>query len=94
MSHWKAMRHVILPQAVRNILPAMCNEFVTIIKETSILGMVGIVELMFRAQSIAKQTYIFLEPYVIAAMIMLAKFADPANILDKLEKRGTPRQFK
>ena len=58
MSHWKAMRHVILPQAVRNILPAMCNEFVTIIKETSILGMVGIVELMFRAQSIAKRTYI------------------------------------
>ena len=63
------MRHVILPQAVRNILPAMCNEFVTIIKETSILGMVGIVELMFRAQSIAKQTYIFLEPYVNAAIM-------------------------
>ena len=60
MSHWKAMQHVVLPQAVRNILPAMCNEFVTIIKETSILGMVGIVELMFRAQSIAKQTYICL----------------------------------
>ena len=35
MSHWKAMQHVVLPQAVRNILPAMCNEFVTIIKAVS-----------------------------------------------------------
>lgn len=69
MSHWRAMRRVVLPQAVRNILPAMCNEFVTIIKETSVLGMVGIVELMFQAQSISKQTWIPLEPYVIAAVL-------------------------
>ena len=69
MSHWRAMRRVVLPQAVRNILPAMCNEFVTIIKETSVLGMVGIVELMFQAQSISKQTWIPLEPYVIAAAL-------------------------
>ena len=69
MSHWRAMRRVVLPQAVKNILPAMCNEFVTIIKETSVLGMVGIVELMFQAQSISKQTWIPLEPYVIAAVL-------------------------
>ncbi len=87
MSHWKAMRHVILPQAVRNILPAMCNEFVTIIKETSILGMVGIVELMFRAQSIAKQTYIFLEPYVIAAILYFIVVFPLSKIIAAVERR-------
>ena len=87
MSHWQAMQHVILPQAVRNILPAMCNEFVTIIKETSILGMVGIVELMFRAQSIAKQTYIFLEPYVIAAILYFIVVFPLSKIISAVERR-------
>lgn len=87
MSHWKAMQHVILPQAVRNILPAMCNEFVTIIKETSVLGMVGIVELMFRAQSIAKQTYVFLEPYVIAALLYFIVVFPLSKIISAVERR-------
>lgn len=87
MSHWQAMRHVILPQAVRNILPAMCNEFVTIIKETSVLGMVGIVELMFRAQSIAKQTYIFLEPYVIAAILYFIVVFPLSKLIAVVERR-------
>ena len=87
MSHWQAMQHVILPQAVRNILPDMCNEFVTIIKETSILGMVGIVELMFRAQSIAKQTYIFLEPYVIAAILYFIVVFPLSKIISAVERR-------
>lgn len=87
MSHWQAMQHVVLPQAVRNILPAMCNEFVTIIKETSVLGMVGIVELMFRAQSIAKQTYIFLEPYIIAAMLYFVVVFTLSKLISLLERR-------
>ncbi len=87
MSHWKAMCHVILPQAVRNILPAMCNEFVTIIKETSVLGMVGIVELMFRAQSIAKQTFIFLEPYVIVAIMYFIVVFPLSKIIAAVERR-------
>ena len=76
-----------LVKAVRNILPAMCNEFVTIIKETSILGMVGIVELMFRAQSIAKQTYIFLEPYVIAAIMYFIIVFPLSKIIAAVERR-------
>ena len=83
----QAMTLVILPQAVRNILPALGNEFVTIIKETSILGMVGIVELMFRAQSIAKQTYIFLEPYVIAAIMYFIIVFPLSKIIAAVERR-------
>lgn len=67
MTHGQAMFNVVLPQAVRNILPAMANEFVTIIKETSVLTMVGIHEIMFRTGDVASITYFYLEPYVIAA---------------------------
>ena len=69
MSHWKAMRHVILPQAVRNILPAMCNEFVTIIKESSIVSVIGIADLMYRAKGVIAKTYNSLECLAIAAII-------------------------
>ena len=50
MSHGMAMRLVIIPQAIRIILPAFCNEFVTLIKETSVLGYVGVVEILRRGQ--------------------------------------------
>ena len=87
MTYLQTMRRIILPQAFKNVLPAMCNEFVTIIKETSILGMVGIVELMFRAQSIAKQTYIFLEPYVIAAIMYFIIVFPLSKIIAAVERR-------
>ena len=87
LSSRQTMMRIILPQAFKNVLPAMCNEFVTIIKETSILGMVGIVELMFRAQSIAKQTYIFLEPYVIAAIMYFIIVFPLSKIIAAVERR-------
>ena len=87
LNFMQAATQIILPQAFKNVLPAMCNEFVTIIKETSILGMVGIVELMFRAQSIAKQTYIFLEPYVIAAIMYFIIVFPLSKIIAAVERR-------
>ena len=50
MSRGMAMRLIIIPQAIRIILPAFCNEFVTLIKETSVLGYVGVVEILRRGQ--------------------------------------------
>lgn len=87
MSHWQAMRYVILPQAVRNILPALCNEFVTIIKETSVLNMVGIAELMFKATNIATTTYVFVEPYLIAALIYFSVVFPLSKLISWFERR-------
>ncbi len=87
MNHWQAMRYVILPQAVRNILPALCNEFVTIIKETSVLSMVGISELMFQAQSVASTTYIFVEPYIIAAIMYFIIVFTLSKLISVFERR-------
>lgn len=87
MNHWQAMQYVILPQAVRNILPALCNEFVTIIKETSVLSMVGIAELMFQAQTVASTTYISVEPYIIAAIMYFVIVFTLSKLISAFERR-------
>ena len=50
MTGWQTMRRVVLPQAFKNILPALGNEFVTVIKESSIVMTIGITELMFNTR--------------------------------------------
>ncbi len=87
MNHWQAMQYVILPQAIRNILPALCNEFVTIIKETSVLSMVGIADLMFQAQAVASTTYIFVEPYIIAAIMYFVIVFTLSKLISMFERR-------
>lgn len=63
-----AMRYIILPQAIRNILPALGNEFIVVIKETSIVSIIGIHELMFNAETVRGNTFRGLEPIFIAAL--------------------------
>ena len=69
LTHWQTMTGVVLPQAVRNILPALGNEFVTIIKESSIVSVIGIADLMYRAKGVIAKTYNSLECLAIAAII-------------------------
>ena len=87
MSHWKAMRHVILPQAVRNILPAMCNEFVTIIKESSICYTIGVQEIMYAVSSIKGATYRIAEPLVVAACVYFCLTFPTSKIIAYFERR-------
>ena len=69
LKYGQAMKMVILPQAVRNILPALGNEFVTIIKESSIASVIGVADLMFRTNDVIAVTYRTLECLAIAAVI-------------------------
>ena len=64
----EAMRLVVLPQAIRNILPALGNEFVTVIKESSIVSVIGIADLMFRTNDVIAVTYKNLECLAVAAL--------------------------
>lgn len=61
MSHSMTMQLIILPQAVKNILPALCNEFITVIKETSIISYIGVTDLFYMANSVSAITYRSLE---------------------------------
>ena len=68
-TYGESMRKVILPQAVQNILPALGNEFVTVIKESSIVSVIGIADLMFRTNDVIAVTYRSLQALLIAALL-------------------------
>lgn len=70
-NYFQMMRYVILPQAIRNILPALGNEFITLLKETSVAGYIGISELTKASDIIASRTYDYFFPLIIVALIYL-----------------------
>lgn len=72
MSGAQAMRYIVLPQAIKNILPAIGNEFVTMVKETSIIQYLGISDLMYNNGIVVTSTYNPLPCYYISAIIYLA----------------------
>ncbi|MCM3789304.1 amino acid ABC transporter permease [Domibacillus indicus] len=63
------MKDIILPQAMKNILPALMNEFITLTKESAIVTVIGALDVMRRAYIIGGQTYRFFEPLIIAGLI-------------------------
>lgn len=83
----QAMRKVILPQAVKNILPALVNEFITLIKESSIVYTVGVAELMYAGKSIASATYQTVRPFIYAALIYFIMTYSLSKALSLLERR-------
>ena len=87
MSYTDTMSFVILPQAVKNILPALGNEFVQLIKETSILGYVGILDLMKAASYVSSRTYQMFIPLVAAGVIYYVIVKLLTILLGKFERR-------
>lgn len=87
MPHGMAMRYVILPQAVRNILPALGNEFVVDIKESSMVSVIGIAELMYNADTVRGNTFRPFEPLIIAALIYFAMTFTLSKLVGKAERR-------
>lgn len=81
------MIHIIIPQAFRNILPALANEFITLLKETSICGYIALTDITHGANVIRSQTYEPLMPLLAAAAIYLAVVSLMSLGVGKLEKR-------
>lgn len=72
LSSFITYKEIILPQAVKNILPALGNEFIVLIKETAIVSMVGIVDLMYGVSIVQSKTYQPVPPLIMALLIYLA----------------------
>ncbi|MFA5007221.1 MAG: amino acid ABC transporter permease [Candidatus Izemoplasmatales bacterium] len=87
MTRGLAMRKIILPQAVKNIVPALGNEFVTLIKETSIFMYLGIAELMYAATIVRTSTYAVKESYIVAAILYFLLTFPTAKLMGLLERR-------
>ena len=87
LSYAKVMRLVIMPQAIKNILPALGNEFITLLKETSVGAYIGILELTKASDIIASRTYDYFFPLIVIALIYLALTYFLSKLLNLLERK-------
>ncbi|NLG24371.1 MAG: amino acid ABC transporter permease [Clostridiales bacterium] len=83
----QTLRMVVLPQAVKNILPALGNEFVTIIKESSIVSVIGIADLMYRTNGVIAITYVQLESLAVAAILYFVMTFITSRFISLAERR-------
>ena len=87
MTHLQKMLHVVLPQAIRNILPATGNEFIINIKDTSVLNVISVTELFFMTKSIKGAIFRTYEPFLICAVIYLFLTFTISRLLRLVERR-------
>ncbi len=87
MTQWQNMQLIVLPQAIKNILPAIANEFVTIIKESSICYTIGVQEIMYGVNSIKGATFSIGEPLIIAAVVYFCLTFPTSKIIAYFERR-------
>lgn len=87
MSQLQNMRFIILPQAIKNILPAIANEFVTIIKESSICYTIGVQEIMYAVASVKGATFSIAEPLIVATCVYFCLTFPTSKIIAYFERK-------
>ena len=87
MTHWQSMIYVVLPQAVRNIMPSIGNEFVVNIKDSSVLNVISVNELFFMSKSAAGTYLRYFEVFFITACIYLVLTFTVTRLLRLLERQ-------
>lgn len=87
MKHGQRMWHIILPQAIRNCLPSITNEFIVNIKDTSVLSIISVSELFFVGTTVASQTFQFFPTYFIISVIYLILTFSITRIFNLIEKK-------
>jgi polar amino acid transport system permease protein len=87
MTQATAMRYIIIPQSIKNILPALGNEFIVVIKESSIVSVIGIHELMYNADTVRGNTFRPFEPLIIAALMYFVMTFTLSKLMGAVERR-------
>ena len=87
LTWWQTMRYIILPQAFKNILPPLGNEFIAMLKDSSLVSVIGFEELTRRGQLIIAQTYGSFEIWMTVAVLYLIMTMAISRIVAFLEKR-------
>lgn len=87
MSHFQTMWNVVIPQVVRNILPATGNEFVINIKDTSVLNVISVTELYFQTKSVAGSTFKYFETFFVACVLYFIMTFTITRILRYIERK-------
>lgn len=87
MKRGMAMRLIVLPQAVKNVLPALCNEFVTLIKETAVISYLGVQDLTYSNNLVKTATYKMLSSHIVLAMFYFVLCFAMSRLVGVLERR-------
>ena len=86
-NYLQTMRHIVVPQMFKAVLPTLCNEFITLLKETSVVGYVGVIDITKAGNVIAGVTYSYYIPLLTVAAIYLVMVIILSYFVGKLEKR-------
>jgi His/Glu/Gln/Arg/opine family amino acid ABC transporter permease subunit len=87
LSRGVTMRSIVLPQAIKNVLPAIGNEFISLLKETSVIGFLGVMDMTRVAQRVISRTADPYFPYIAIALVYLGMVCILNYFVKKLEKR-------
>ncbi len=87
LSYAQTMWHIVIPQAFKNILPALGNEMITLLKDTSLVSVIALRDVTKQAQNIANKTYQAFVPYISLAIIYLVIVIIMTKLLSVLERR-------
>lgn len=87
MTKVQTMRYIILPQAIKNILPAIANEFVVIIKESSITYTIGVQDIMAAVEAVRGAAYIIMEPLLIATAVYFCLCFPTSKLINHFERK-------
>ena len=87
LSYWQTMWHIVIPQAIKNILPALGNEMITLLKDTSLVSVIALRDVTKQAQNIVSKTYEPYIPYISLAIIYLVIVIVLTKLLGILERR-------
>lgn len=87
LTYAQTMRHIVLPQAVKRALPPLANEFVTLIKESSVVSILGIQEITFKGRIVGTSTYAPFEPMLVVTACYLVLTGVTSQLVKLLERR-------
>ena len=87
LNYIQTMTHIIIPQMFKAVLPTLCNEFIALLKETSVAGYVGVVDLTKAGNAIAGRTYSYFMPLITVALVYLVIVIVLTKLVSILERR-------
>ncbi|MBQ7846991.1 MAG: amino acid ABC transporter permease, partial [Clostridia bacterium] len=87
LTYGKTMTKIVLPQAIKNVVPTLGNEFIALLKETSVVSFITLVDLTKSFQNIANSTYEYIVPYIVLALIYLVLVLIVTGVIKLLERR-------
>lgn len=87
LNYGKTMIKIVLPQAIKNVVPTLGNEFIALLKETSVVSFIAVVDITKAFQNIANSTYEYMVPYITLALVYLVLVLAVTGIIKLIERR-------